>query len=296
MNGSNVDDLSLFALIAEHGGLSAAMRAADVPKSNLSRALDRLEGSAGVPLFDRLPRGLKLTSAGAQLLPTAKMAARVANDAKEILRGASNHPSGPLRIAASTTIARGTIAPAMADFVRRWPDVKPEIYINHFDIDPIADDFDIFIRIGRPQQPYLVAKKIFELEMLLWTTKSYLGERSIDDVEAIKSMKRVVTDSVMIPSEWELRHKQSGEQMFFDSEPGARVGEPGTAYKMVQAGFGYTLLPPNIAFPARKSDQLLRLLPGWRGRQVEFFAVLPPHRTDVPAVRKFLDYLAEYLK
>ncbi|ATG79718.1 MULTISPECIES: LysR family transcriptional regulator [unclassified Pseudoalteromonas] len=291
MSSSHLDDLCTFSLLAQHASLSATERETGIPKSNLSRALERLENKAGVPLFDRLPRGIRLTIAGDQLLAIAQMAERVKRDAEQTLRQAAEYPAGPLRIAASTLTTRNIVAPAMSEFLKHWPEVKPTLKINHAEIDPIVEDCDIFIRIGRPSQPYLVARKLFDYQMELWSSAPAMSGLDINDPEAIRAVPRVVTDSVMIPADWRLFHNSSGEQISLDEPAAALVGEPGTAYEMVKAGFGITFLPKPIACPRNGDEKLLRILPQWKGKKVEFFAVLPPHRTSVPAVRHFLDLL-----
>jgi DNA-binding transcriptional LysR family regulator len=59
MNGLDLSDLALFALVVSAGSLAAAEVATGVPKATLSRSMLRLEAAAGSALFDRLPRGLR---------------------------------------------------------------------------------------------------------------------------------------------------------------------------------------------------------------------------------------------
>ena len=295
MASSHLDDLCTFSMLAHHGSLSGTERETGIAKSNLSRALERLENKAGVPLFDRLPRGIKITNAGQQLLAIAQMAERVKQDAEHTLRQTAQYPSGPFSISASTLITRSIIAPAMADFLKKWPEVKPTLKINHNEIDPITENCDISIRIGRPSQPYLVSRKLFDFQMELWSSACATSGIDINDPNAIRNIPRVVTNNIMIPPDWQLFHKNSDDQMTLDEPSGALVEEPGTAYEMVKAGFGLTLLPKPIACP-KNNEKLLRVLPHWKGQKMEFFAVLPPHRTSVPVVRYFLDFLVSRLQ
>nr|WP_136251612.1 LysR family transcriptional regulator [Ningiella ruwaisensis] len=295
MREIHLDDLRLFSLVAKFESISAANRETGIAKANLSRMIERLEAHSGTPLFDRFPKGIKLTHAGLQLLPVAQMAERVGRDAQQTMQQVTEYPSGRLRVAASTQITRHLIAPAMSAFLKRWPEVTPELIINHMEMDPIAEDCDIFIRIGRPSQPYLVARRLLTFEMKLWGSDIAHHNIDINDVKVIRQLPRVVTDSVMIPRDWVLKHDESSAQITIDSSPNVLVGEPGAAYEMVKAGYGMTLLPRFVA-TSPESQPLKRLLPQWRGTQLNFFAVMAPHRTTVPAVRAFLDFLLERLE
>ncbi|QDC40420.1 helix-turn-helix domain-containing protein [Sphingobium fuliginis] len=64
----NVDDLCLFARVAEHESLTAAGRRMAIPKSTLARQIARLEEQLGSPLFHKTARRLVLTNFGERCL------------------------------------------------------------------------------------------------------------------------------------------------------------------------------------------------------------------------------------
>ncbi len=66
-----LDDLRVFARIADLGGVSAAARSLALPKSTVSRSLTRLEAAIGATVVDRSTRHLWLTDAGVLLRPHA---------------------------------------------------------------------------------------------------------------------------------------------------------------------------------------------------------------------------------
>lgn len=81
--------LRYFVVIADSGSFTAAASIACVAQSALSRHIRELEEELGVALLRRLPRGVRLTSAGATLYESAN---RILNEASRV-RGELSHPA-----------------------------------------------------------------------------------------------------------------------------------------------------------------------------------------------------------
>src|SRR5689334_25007161 len=90
-------DLSVFAAVAEAGGINRAAQELNTVQSNVTQRIRLLEQELGVPLFHRHSRGVTLTAAGAQLLPYAR---RIGSLLQEARRAATNgaEPSGRLTV------------------------------------------------------------------------------------------------------------------------------------------------------------------------------------------------------
>lgn len=111
--------LTTFLAVSEQGGVLAASRMLHVSQPALSTRLRRLEAAVGKPLFDRSPRGMGLTEAGRRLLPVARKLAGVVAEALEAVEPEAVRPAGPLRLAASTTLANHVLPPLLAEMARR---------------------------------------------------------------------------------------------------------------------------------------------------------------------------------
>src|SRR5262245_60549380 len=97
-NEAALNDLALFAAVAEAEGFSAAARRLAVSKAMVSVAIARLEARLRVQLFQRTTRRLSLTEAGAAMLPHAQRALLAARDAEEAATQALASPRGVLRV------------------------------------------------------------------------------------------------------------------------------------------------------------------------------------------------------
>lgn len=290
----SLEDLRLFALMSEAGGISAAERQYGLSKARLSRALSRLEGLAEGPLFDRVGRGLALTQAGHVLLPIAQDSLRAAREAETALNAAHGVPRGPLRIAASALSAQQLLAPVIAEFGHRYPAVETSIVVTGHGPDPLAENLDVVLRLGRPEEAHLVARRVLTSPLKLYV--SALREKDVDlhDPEAVAGLGRILIDVPGSPRDWTLRNA-SGQVLKFQQPPLVQVGDPTVALGILRAGTGVVFLPELYGRARIGSNDFVEALPGYRGPDVEIYAAFPPRRASVPAVREFMNTLGEYV-
>lgn len=101
----HLDDLALFARVAALGTLSAAARERDMPVSQVTRALNRLEAACGVRLVHRTTHGLSLTDEGDTLLLHGVQMLNTSDALKADFQGRQSTPSGWVRVGVSASVA-----------------------------------------------------------------------------------------------------------------------------------------------------------------------------------------------
>lgn len=107
----HLDDLGLFCRIAALGSLSAAARERDIPVSQVTRSLNRLETACGARLMHRTTHGLSLTDEGDTLLAHGKDMLQTADVLGAELQVRKGQPSGWVRVGVSASVAQAVIAP-----------------------------------------------------------------------------------------------------------------------------------------------------------------------------------------
>lgn len=289
----SLDDLNLFYFIAEERGISGSSRRFGVSKAKLSRALTRLEERAGTPLFDRVTGGLRLTAAGQLLEPIARQLTQTSSDAEEVLRSATGEPSGTLRIAASALSGQLLIGPVVADMHHRYPGVAVSVTVSALGPDPLSEDLDVVLRLGRPSEPYLIARKIVASSLALYASKAVADDLNGAQADERIDAQRIVIGVPGVPSDWTL-YDADGTAHHFTGAPKSIVGDPSVALGIIMCGQGVSFLPRIFAQPFEKSSALVRVRPDLVGPEVEVFACFPPKRASVPAVRVFIDMLVEF--
>jgi len=120
-------DLRLFLAVAAAGSISRAADAQHMTQPALSVVIKRLEEDLGTPLFERLPKGVVMTSAGEQLRQHAKDILMRTELAYEEISQQARVPSGQVAIGLPQSLARFLTVPLVSDVVARWPQIRLQI-------------------------------------------------------------------------------------------------------------------------------------------------------------------------
>jgi DNA-binding transcriptional LysR family regulator len=120
----NLRQLEYFVAIAERGSLTAAADALLVSQPSLSQQIRALERELGGELVERLPRGVRLTAAGQELLGEARATLRHAQRARRQVRRALELEVGRLDVAVTTSAALGILPVVLRDWQQRHPEIE----------------------------------------------------------------------------------------------------------------------------------------------------------------------------
>jgi DNA-binding transcriptional LysR family regulator len=119
--------LRYFLAVVDEGGITAAARRLHVAQPSLSQAVRSFEAELGVPLFDRVGRGLRLSAAGHALVGPARQVLRVIEEARNAIAGVVELKTGTLEIAALATLAVDPMAPLIGRFRELHPGVQVRV-------------------------------------------------------------------------------------------------------------------------------------------------------------------------
>ena len=169
---------SLHAVL-QAGSLSAAARIRGLTQPTLGRHIEALEQSLGSPLFLRNPRGLTPTELALSLRPHLDEMAAAAAAALRDASGAADGERGVVRIAASHIIGSEVLPTILAEFHKLHPDIQLELVLSNKVEDLTRRDADIAVRMLRPGQGALVARKVGSLGVGFYATADYLERRGI---------------------------------------------------------------------------------------------------------------------
>jgi len=286
-------DLRAFARIADLGSLSAAARALGMPKSSASRSLARLEAAAGAALIERSTRHLRLTDAGRLLQRHARRILDDVGEAENALTGLIGVPRGTLRVSVGFTFAVGPLAPMLPEFLTRYPEVRVALSIDNRNIDLLAEEFDVAIRIGPLRDSDLIARRLTTVALWTCASPAYLTARgtpaTVDDLRLHELIARVDRKAT-----WRFR-APGGVLHEIEVVPGTVIPEPAVLRTVLVGGAGIGRLPNFYAADAIADGTLIRLLPEYQDDSVDVHALYPSHRSLSAKVRVFIDALAEQL-
>lgn len=150
--------LADFNLVARHGGVGRAARAAGRPKATLSRRVVELEASLGLRLFERGGRTLKLTQEGRALHErTSALLTELDETAAGIASGGST-PRGLLRISAPLLFSQIAMGRLAAEFAMKFPDIRLEVTTEDRAVDMVEEGYDLVIRVNPDPDETLVGR------------------------------------------------------------------------------------------------------------------------------------------
>jgi DNA-binding transcriptional LysR family regulator len=292
----DLNDMVYFAEVVGRGGFSAAARSLGVPKSKLSRRVAFLEERLGVRLLQRTTRKLSVTEVGEQFLKHCVAMRDEADAAVAVVEQVHIEPRGTLRIACPVTLAQSTLGPILPDFLARYPQVKVDMRINNRVVDLVDEGVDVALRV-RPSlddSGSLVVKKLGMTQTFLLASPALLQRQgSPESVEELQRLDTVSMSAVDGKASWLLVGPGNATHTLVH-EPRYVANDLLTLKFAVLGGIGMSFLPDYMCADELAEGRLVPVLPGWAPRQGVFHAVFPSRRGMVPAVRCFLDFLAEY--
>jgi len=163
-----------FVAVVEAGSLSGAARALGLTQPTVSRHVDLLEASLGATLFLRGPQGMGLSDLGAQMLPEARA---MAASAAALERAASAPPEaarGVVRLAASEVLGAEVLPAVLAPLMAAHPGLAVELALSNRSDDLLRREADLALRMVRPTQSGLVARKLADVRLGLFAHARYL--------------------------------------------------------------------------------------------------------------------------
>ena len=286
LNWSSLKD---FLVVARDGSLSAAARDLGVSQPTLSRRIAALEESLRVELFRRTPQGLELTEAGEALIEPARQMERGAQAVELAVTGRDVALAGLVRITATDGLAVEWLTPTLAKFRERYPGIAFEIIVRLNRVDLLRREADIAIRLGRPRQAELTARRVGELALGLYASRAYVAANGSPGSEAELADHRGVG--------FDEDDLYTGTGGFVDQLiEGARIVYrantiPGQL-AAIRAGFG---IGGQACFIADREPTLVRVLPQ-RELRTEVWLVTHPGLRRSARIRATYDFLAEELQ
>jgi DNA-binding transcriptional LysR family regulator len=290
-----LDDVALYIRIAELGTLSAAARERNVPVSQVTRALARLEACCGVRLLHRTTHGLSLTDEGDTFLSYARRLLETAEELGSQLSGKLDGPSGWVRLSVSPAVAELLIAPSLPGLYARHPQLHLDINAEDRVVDMARDGIDIAIRSGSPNSDTLVAREIGHFRRALYATPAYLAAHGTPKHPAELTRHRLIGFTVMPHlNQWPVPGA-SGELMTVQGH--TRTDNSATVLALVRHGVGIGRLVDQLAQPLVSRGELLPVLPAHTtSNSVPLYAVMLQERHRLPKIRACIDYWAQWLR
>ena len=170
-----LDALRTFLAVCDAEGFAPAARRIGVSPPCATRQVAWLERDLEVRLLERTTRSIRLTEAGARYLVRVRRILAEVDEAAEFARDEREAPRGRLTVAAPVMFGRLHLAPLLASFLARHPDIEASLVLSDRNAQLVEEGFDLAIRLGPIGQPSLIARKVGETRRVMVASPAYLN-------------------------------------------------------------------------------------------------------------------------
>lgn len=281
-------DIRLFLAILDQGSLIAAAEYLGLTQPTVGRRLSAMEARFGTALFVRAGRRMQLTDAGKAILDSARRMEIEMLAIERNLEAQSTALCGEVTISATEGTGTEWLTPVLLDFHREYPEIMLNVQIESRAVDLIHREADIALRLGRPEQPELIARRLVTVGFGLYASQAYLDSAPpLRTLEDLSSHQRVG-----------LRTPGNRERMFeilptADTLTGTYTyvsNSPAAQMVAVQAGFGIGMVSHRWAAMAGK---LVRVLPGYNAAEIDLWLVTHEDLRHSARIRAAFDFIAK---
>lgn len=284
--------MAIFARVVDEGSFRAAAKAIGLAPSRVSETVSELEAFLGVTLLYRTTRKIALTNEGRMFYTRVAEMLRSAESGLNELNALSLDPVGALRVSMPAFMSSSSLATAIAEFVRRHPQVALSVSFTDGRTDLLEDGFDVNIRAGWLDDSSMMSRKLGESERALVAGTDYAATRpqpshpsDLEDWDWLRYKHR---------SDVTTLHGPEDETVKVLGQARLEADSIDALYHFTCQNLGATVLPEHLAVRGETSGKLVRLLPDWRLIPIGFFAVWPDTSRRESLTLLFVRFVAEW--
>ena len=279
-----------FATVVETGSFSAAARRLNMGQPAVSKAIANLEEYLGVRLLTRTTRAQHLTEAGQRYYERARIVLDEADEAESAAREAATSLAGRLRLAAPPTYAALHILPRLSEFLDTHPDLAIDLILDDRWVDLIEQGVDLAIRLGKPADSSLVARRLGSSQRLLVATSSYLDRMGVPQTPEDLLAHRIVAYSQFEgPTAWSFTRGTATISVAV--QPTLRVSAAEGMRSCILAGLGIGMGSRLMFTPELAAGTVRPVLTEWNLSTLDVWAMFPSGRKSSRRARAFVDWL-----
>lgn len=283
--------LKRFYITAQEGAIGRAAQKLNVAQSALTRSIQLFEHRMKTQLFERTPKGVRLTPQGERLFAFAKKMMEDAESFERSFYEKDEEIEGEIKIITNPFLGSAWLMPKLKKFLEKYPKVRVKILVKLDNIDP--NEADVTICPLFPRQPQLIQQYLFTPQLKLFATPVYLKKFGIPTVPEDLDNHRLITYkgdeySSYGPENWVLnigvKEGQASRKSYIEID--LFSGMLSSALE----GYGIVEL---FNFPSVLNSGLVEILPQIEGPKVDIYYIFPESRQKSKKINILLKYLTK---
>jgi DNA-binding transcriptional LysR family regulator len=288
--------IRLFVLTGDLGSLSKAAEQLDMSNAAASRALSALEQQLGARLIERTTRRMWLTEAGDEFHRRCSVILSEMSEAESIVSEEAVNPRGVLRVTSSVSFAAMHIAPALPEFLRRYPNLSVQVTTANQYRNFIEAGIDLAIRTKEHEDDSgITVRRLAVTRRVLAASPSYLAEHGRPTMpEDLGQHRMLVYNLAVDPYLLHLRRGDEQRHIAITSALDSNEGQVIVAAG--RAGLGIVIQPLYIIHDDVISGRLIPLLEDWHLPSLTINLAYQSRRYQPAKIRVFTDFLIECVR
>ncbi len=289
----SLSDVAVFVNVVDEGSFTAAADKLNLSRPVVSKYISRLEERLGARLLNRTTRRLSLTEAGRIFYDRSRVGLQEIEEAQLEISRLQESPRGVLRVNSPMSFGIAHLAPLVAEFTTRYPDVSVDMNLDDRQVDVVEEGYDVSVRIAEMPDSSLVARRVAACRHAVVASPSYLQKhgtpRTPDDLREHNILS--------------FSYQASANVWHFIGPDHKPVAVPVTGTVQMNnslalrnallGGVGIMRTPTFVVGNDIQQQRLIRLLPKFQAPEVSIFLVYPQRRHLSPKVRAFVDFIAQ---
>ena len=285
--------IRVFAQVVEAGSFARAADRLGLSTSAASRHVAELEGHLQTRLLNRTTRRVSLTESGRAFYERAVQLLADLAEAEQEASSAAVVPRGTIRLTTSINFAVRHVAPAIAEFMGRHPEVRFDVSLSDRVVDLVEEGFDLAIRIGSPGGDNLVARKLGETRLVPCASPAYLAKHGAPTTpEELERHNCFTYEHVSPRHVWRFRDR-SGAERAVRVTGRLHSNNGGFLAEVAAQGAGIVFELAFIVGPDVRAGRLVPVLQEFVSAPLPIYALYPSRKHLSAKVRRFVEFLGE---
>jgi len=287
-----LDQLRIFARVAELGSFTQASDQLGMAKGRVSQVVQRLEAQLGARLLQRTTRQVTLTDAGSRYLERARRILADVEEAEQAIEGERTRPGGRLVISAPVGFGRLHVSPVVSAYLKRFPEVGADLRLSDRMINLVEEGVDLAVRIGHLPDSTLVARHVGEMRRIVVASNDYLKAHGEPKRPAeIVAHQTIEFGAMTAAADW--RFVENNTEIRVSPSPRFSSNSADAAIQHAEAGGGLTRVLAYQAAASLRAGRLKIVLAKFEQPPLPIHIVYPTSRLLSAKVRTFIDLVTE---
>lgn len=275
-----------FVAVADHQSFTKAANQLGLSTAHISRQIKLLEMRLGTELVYRTTRRVSLTEAGNLYYQSCRPLLDGLQHAEEAVGELQSTPRGRIRITAPVNWGDHHLTPVLNQFLFEYPEISLHCELTNQKLDLIHDGYDLAIRLGKLDNPQLVARQLGQRRLHTCASPTYLEKYGTPLTLSELANHECLSGTL---DYWRFRDATGERIVKLTSR--LRCNSGNALLNAAERGIGIIQLPDYYLYESFKHNKLEEILTPYAPEDEGIWILYPPGKQHSPKIRMLIDYL-----